>query len=308
MFTFKSLSDFDKAFPDENAAINHFRAIRWPNGDIACPKCGVCSTNHYTLKDNTHKCRDCGKKFSVRKDTIFDSSNVPLRKWFLAIFLMTSHKKGISSCQLARDIGVGQKAAWFMLHRIRNAAMTQEFNAPLTGTIEVDEAYVGGAAKWKHANKRNKMLTGHAAAKQKKIMFGMLQRDGELRVAHIPDTRLKTTQPVILANIAPGSRVMTDEASTYIWMRSNYTHRFVAHSLGEYVRADVTTNRIENVFSHFKRTIVGVYHKASDKHLDRYVQMFAYRWNRKEMTEVERMDDLLGKVKGRRLTYRKLVN
>jgi transposase-like protein len=310
MFTFKSLADFDKAFPDENAAINHYRAIRWPDGNIVCPSCGVASAKHYTLKNNTHKCVEpkCGKKFSVRKDSIFDSSNVPLRKWFMAIFLMTSHKKGISSCQLARDIGVGQKAAWFMLHRIRNATMTPEFKAPLNGVVELDEAYVGGQSKWKHANKKINMKRGKGAANEKKIVFGMLQREGELRVAHIPDTRLATTKAVILANIEKGTRIMSDEANTFIWMREQYIHRFVAHSLGEYVRGAVTTNRIENVFSHFKRSIVGVYHKASDKHLDAYLQMFAYRWNRRDMRDSDRVNDLLEATKGRRLTYKQLVH
>jgi len=307
---FKSLADLDRAFPDENACINHFRAIRWPEGKIACPHCGVISPKHYMLKGNTHKCADpkCGKKFSVRKGSIFDSSKVPLKKWFIAIFLMTSHKKGISSCQLARDIGVRQKAAWFMLHRIRNATITEEFKAPLTGTIEVDEGFVGGNPKWKHANKRGTVLRGHAASKGKKVMFGMLQRGGDLRLAHVPDVRSATTKPIILANITPKSSVYTDEAQTYIWMRSEYRHRFVAHSLGEYVRDDVTTNRIENVFSHFKRSIVGVYHKASDRHLDRYLQMFAFRWNRRNMGEGERVNALLKDARGRRLTYKALTS
>jgi transposase-like protein len=182
---FKSLADLVKAFPDEKSCIEHFRHVRWPNG-ITCPHCGSIN-QHYTLKDNTHKCRDCGKKFSVRHSTIFEDSKISLQKWFMAIFLMTSHKKGISSCQLARDIGVTQKAAWFVLHRIRNAAATQEFRAPLTGTVEIDEAYVGGNPRFKHASKRNPLLYGVAAAKTKKAVFGMLQRGGDLRLKHVPN-------------------------------------------------------------------------------------------------------------------------
>src|SRR5438045_1505412 len=140
---FKNLPEMEAAFPNEDSCINHFRALRWPSpAEIVCPKCGAVG-QHYTLKDNTHKCLDCRKKFSVRHGTIFEDSKIKLRIWFMAIFLMTSHKKGISSCQLAKDVGVTQKTAWFMLHRIRNAAMTQEFNGPLSGTVEIDECYVG---------------------------------------------------------------------------------------------------------------------------------------------------------------------
>ncbi len=157
--SFKSLSDLRHAFPNEDACVNHFRALRWPEADkIGCSWCGSIA-KHYTLKNNTHKCRDCLKKFSVRHGTIFEDSKISLTRWFEAIFLMTSHKKGISSCQLARDIGVTQKSAWFMLHRIRNAAMTKEFNAPLTGTVEMDEAYVGANPRWQHANKRKPLYS-----------------------------------------------------------------------------------------------------------------------------------------------------
>ena len=304
---FKSLATMQAAFPDEDTCINHFRALRWPDAKaIVCPHCGVVG-EHYTLANNTHKCQDCLKKFSVRNDTIFEDSKISLRKWFMAIYLVTAHKKGISSCQLARDIDVTQKTAWFMLHRIRNASMTTEFNAPLTGTVEVDEAYVGGQAKWKHASKRKPELLGHAAAKEKNIVFGMVERGGELRLRHVQDARKETTQPIIVANIAKGSHVHTDEANSYIWMRDRYVHRFVAHTLGEYVRGDVTTNRIEGAFSHFKRTILGTYHKASDKHLDRYLQMFAFRWNRREQGQGDRINDLLRSTKGRRLTHKTLI-
>lgn len=139
---FKSLADLAKVFHDEDACINHLRAIRWPDmAQWGCPHCGVIGTP-YILGNNTHKCRDCLKKSTVRNGTIFEDSKVPLQKWFMAVLLMTSHKKGISSCQLARDIGITQKSAWFVLQRIRNASMTCEFKAPPVGKIEADEAYV----------------------------------------------------------------------------------------------------------------------------------------------------------------------
>src|SRR5690242_14599107 len=246
--TFKNLEDMRKAFPDENACIDHFRAVRWPDADrITCPHCGTIN-RHYVLADNTHKCRDCRRKFTVRNGTIFEDSKIELRKWFTAIFLATSHKKGISSCQLARDIGVTQKTAWFMLHRIRNASMTTEFNAPLTGTVEVDECFVGPKPKFQHASKRKEVMG--RVRQNKKIILGMAQRGGELRLAHIPNTSHKATIPLIVRNIARGSRVHTDESIIYAWMPSTYDHSFIAHKLGKYVDGSITTNRIEGAFSH----------------------------------------------------------
>jgi transposase-like protein len=305
--TFKNLTDMEAAFPTEDACIDHFRLLRWPDpAKIVCPWCGLVD-GHYILKDNTHKCKGCAKKFSVRYGTIFGDSKISLRKWFMAIFLMTSHKKGISSCQLARDIGVTQKTAWFMLHRVRNATMTHDFNAPLSGTVEVDEAYVGPNPRFQHADKRSPKKTG-VPNKPKKIVFGMAQREGELRLRYVPDTHKETLRPLIRMNIAEGSRVHTDESRMYSWMKhGGYAHDLVTHSLGQYVKGDVTTNRIEGAFSHFKRTMVGTYHKASEKHLDRYLQAFAFRWNRRDMGEGERVNDLLRSTKGRRITYKELI-
>jgi transposase-like protein len=304
--SFKSLADMQKAFPDEDACINHFRTLRWPNLDeIVCPHCGIVS-KHYVLANNTHKCRDCRKKFTVRNGTIFEDSKIELRKWFMAVFLMTSHKKGISSCQLARDIGVTQKTAWFMLHRIRNAAMTKEFNTPpLSGTVEMDECYVGPNPRFQHADKRAKH--GKQRQMNKRIVFGMAQREGDIRLHFVPNTTLKTTIPLVKQHIARGTRVHTDESSRYSWLNVSYAHEFINHSLGQYVQGDVTTNTIEGVFSHFRRTMVGTYHKCDTIHLDRYLQMFAFRWNSRNVTEAERVNSLLRASQGRRLTYRALT-
>jgi transposase-like protein len=299
---FNNLQDFEEAFPDEKTAIDHFRSLRWPDG-LSCVHCGSMA-RVYTLNDGTHKCGDCRKKFTVRHGSIFEDSKLALRLWFKAIFLMTSHKKGISSHQLARDLGITQKSAWFVLHRIREATLTPEFQAPLTGTIEADEAYVGGRGKWKHASKKTGI---QGESKDKKMVLGMQQRGGDLRLVHLQSRNFPTLKATLYSNIAPGSRVHTDEAAHYKWMHDEYQHALVKHSMGEYVREDVTTNRIELAFGHFKRAVHGVYHKVSDEHLDRYLQMFAYRWNRRGMGEGERVNDLLKRARGSRLTYKRLT-
>lgn len=300
--TFNNLQDFDEAFPDEEACINHFRAVRWPDG-MSCVHCGSMQ-RVYDLKLGKHKCGDCKEKFTVRNGTIFEDSKLAFRLWFKAIFLMTSHKKGISSHQLARDLGITQKSAWFVLHRIREASVTKEFQEPLTGTIETDEAYVGGAGKWKHASKKSNV---QGTADMKKMVLGMQQRGGDLRLVHLRDRNFPAMKAILHRNILRGSTVHTDEAAHYKWMRDEYTHALVKHSMREYVREDVTTNRIELAFGHFKRAVHGVYHKVSDEHLDRYLQMFAYRWNRRSMGEGERVNDLLKRTQNSRVTYKRLT-
>jgi transposase-like protein len=173
---FASLHEMVAAFPDEQSCIDHLRSIRWCNGAF-CPHCGSLRVYHYSDK-RTHKCADCRARFSIKVGTIFEDSKIGLHKWFMAIWLITSHKKGIASTQLARDIGVTQKTAWFMLHRLRHAAETKSFNAPLKGQVEADETYVGGKEKNKHADKKKPGSQGGA---NKAAVFGMLERGGDLR-------------------------------------------------------------------------------------------------------------------------------
>lgn len=302
--TFDSLYEMMAAFPDEQSCIDYFTAIRWADGAF-CPHCG--STRVYHFSDNrTHKCGDCRKRFSVKVGTIFEDTKVSLRKWFMAVWLLTNHKKGVSSAQLARDIKVTQKTAWFMLQRLRYAAQTKSFNAPLSGTVEVDETYVGGKESNKHKAKRTKGTQGMGSAKTKSVVFGMAERGGELRLSKIQLPSREHIEPVVRANVAEGSAVKTDEAASYRWMRDNYAHDLVNHKLGEYVRGDTHTNTVEGAFSHFKRTIIGIYHHVSDKHVDRYLDMFTYRWNTREKAEGERLVGLLERTSGR-LTYKALI-
>lgn len=183
---FNTLFDLTKTFPDEQSAIDHFTAIRWQNGKF-CPYCKAAKI--YTFSDKrTHKCAECRKRFSIKVGTIFEDTKIPLRQWFMAVWFLTSHRKGLASTQLARNIGVTQKTAWFMMHRLRHAAQTKSFNAPLKGTVEADETFVGGKEKNKHASKRE---GGTQGGKGKAAVFGMLERDGEMRAMHVANLKAK---------------------------------------------------------------------------------------------------------------------
>jgi hypothetical protein len=259
-----------------------------------------------------YKCaeKQCSKKFSWRFDSIFTDSALPLKTWMMGIFLMTAHKKGISSAQLARDLGIMQKSAWHMLHRIRQATMMDEFHRPLMKgeVFQSDETLVGGKEHFKHASKRNKFATGRGSVNSKTVVLGMISNSGELRLQKIPNLRRPDIERVVKRNVRAGSVVHTDEATHYHWMRNYYDHSLVKHRFGEYVtKHGVHTNGIEGAFSHFKRSVVGVYHKVSDEHINRYLGMFSWRWTRRKMGEGERVNALLKSTPKHQLTYKVLT-
>jgi transposase-like protein len=295
MKEFKSLYDLFSAIPDELAAINYFKAIRWANGEF-CPYCG--HDKVYALKGGrAWKCAECRQRFSMRVGTIFEDSKIELRKWMAAIWLITSHRKGIASAQLARDIDVTQKTAWFMLHRLRHAARTRSFNRPLRGTVEIDEGYFGGKEANKHLNKRGK--TKKAAA------MGILERGGELRVFPIKSTNDMRLH--VVKNVKEGSRLMSDEATTLAGLEALYERKTFNHKRKQYGDGgDGHTNSIEGMWALIKRQIYGIHHWVSAKHLDRYLAEATWRYNRRELKDGSRIAEFLNRIDGH-LSYKTLI-
>ena len=301
----------DKTFTDETAARKHFEALRWPDGPV-CPHCGVVDEatelKGETTRPGLYKCRACQKPFTATMGTLYERSHIPLHKWLLATHLMASSKKGMSAHQLWRMLGFGSyRTAWFMAHRIREGMreLFPETGGQLGGkgkTVEIDETYIGGKEKNKHASKRKYKGTGGVG---KEIAFGLVERKGRVRSHHVPSVTAKTLRPILRAQIDAASMVMSDDGGARISKEFPH-HATVNHSIGEYVRGDTHTNTIEGYFSILKRGITGTYHHVSPQHLKRYLAEFDFRYNERMALGVddkERARKAVEGVAGKRLTY-----
>jgi transposase-like protein len=301
----KTLEELNRVFGDNKVALNHFKSIRWRDGEF-CPHCG--HDKVYGLKrENIYRCAQCRKNFSILVGTIFENSKLPLRVWFGAIWLLTNHPKGIASTTLARDLGITQKSAWFVLHRLRHAARTRSFNTPpLTGTVEIDETYVGGKGYNRHKGDR-KRRKGKAGVANKTPVIGAVSRDGNVAAEVLPNGFSTERAKQFIRTVAPNAdRIVTDAHPAYQAMYGVPPHEIINHHAGEYVRGDVHTNSIESVWALLKRQIVGTHHWISPKHLQQYVSEMAWRMNRRSMTAEQRVNALFTAVEGR-LTYKALI-
>lgn len=297
----KSVLDLVKAFPTEQDCIDHLEMLRW-NGNVVSPFDPASTV--YNCKGNRYKCKNTGKYFNVKTNTIFDNTKMALQKWFVAIWLVTSHKKGISSLQLGRDLGITQKSAWFMLQRIRQCFGLDKDQ--LTGEVEIDETYVGGKMSNRHASvRKNEDAKEHY---RKSAVLGMVERDGSVKAMHVEDATENSLLPHIIRNIKETAKIYSDEFTSYNSLKRVYDHQTVKHGQGEYVRGRISTNSIESFWALLKRGIYGIYHFTSKKHLQLYVDEFVFRYNtRKFTTENDRFNLLLGNIENR-ITYKDLID
>lgn len=307
---FKSLPQLLDYFKEESTCIKYYENIRWAEN----PVCPHCATTKPYKTNRGYKCSngECHKKFTVKVGTIFEGSKISFRTWFAAIYLCTTHKKGISSVQLSIDLNITQKTAWFMLHRIRE--MLRDKAPQVLGeakTVEIDEAYVGGVEANRHkAKKRSgeniEKANDGTKYNDKKVVIGIIERDGKIVLKHVAGATNDQMLPVIYNHIPKGTTVYTDESNAYFKLRKTYDHETIIHSLGQYVNGTVHTNTIENFWSQMKRTVCGTYHVISAKHLDRYLHEFSARFNSRDVDSQTRFEAFLSQAQGG-LLYKQLI-
>ncbi len=299
---FNSIIEIINTFNTEEKCIAHLEELRW-NGNIVSPF--DFSSKVYKCKGNKYKCKNTGKYFNVKTGTIFDNTKIELQKWFLAIWLVTSHKKGISSIQLSKDINITQKSAWFMLQRIRECFSTDIDDDNLDGIVEIDETYVGGKNKNRHEDKKIKNSQGRSSI-DKSPVVGLVERNGKLLAYKVDDVGSNTLTKLAIEHVKPYATIYTDEWRGYNNINKYYTHGIVMHHQHQYVNGEIYTNTIEGFWSLLKRGIIGIYHYTSKQHLQRYVNEFVFRYNTREQSESERINYMLCNLE-HRLKYKELV-
>ena len=294
-----------KFFSDIDVCNEYMKQIKWPDGRIICPACGSDNVGQIRTRRMLRcNAKGCRKQFSYKVGTIFEDSALGLDKWFVAVWCITNCKNGISSHELGRDLGITQKSAWHMLHRIRLAMQDGTFTK-MSGTIEADETFVGGKAKNMHKAARERKIKGRGAV-GKTIVQGVLERGGKVIAGVVGNTKRKTLQPNIREVVEAGSTVYTDALKSYEGLEDAYLHDTVDHAI-EYVRGDVHTNGMENFWSLLKRGLNGTYISVMPWNLFRYVDEQVFRFNERKKNDGQRFDEVMTGVVGRRLQYADLT-
>ena len=298
-----SIFKFMELFPNEQKAMDWFEQKRWA-GKTICPTCE--SEKITNLKrEYFYECKACKCKFSVRTNTVMHRSHIAAHKWLYAMYCIVTARKGISSLQLSKELGITQKSSWIMLHKLRESCSSDD--AMLGKVVEIDETYVGGKEKNKHAHKK---LNAGRGAVGKQAVMGIRERNGDVVAFKIENTTREMLHTHVYNNVSAGAVVYTDDFRSYLGLAADYTHETVCHSIGEYVRNMAHTNGIESVWALLKRGFNGVYHKMTFKHLDRYLNEFTFRLNDGNVKThtMDRLDAMACGMFDKRVTYKWLVN
>jgi transposase-like protein len=298
-------------FADEDVALAFLANVRWPSGEQQCPNCGTEAEHYYLSSQKRWKCRECRKQFSIKVGTIFEDSPIKLSQWLPAVWMLVNCKNGISSHELARALGVTQKTAWFMLHRIRLAMQEGTFNK-MNGDVEVDETYIGGKARNMHASKRKRVVTGRGRGSGKVAVLGLLERNAPdrdhstVRLQRLWDVDTAPLPEMVRQHVEAGSAVYTDAFKPYRGLRSDYVHKVIDHAEC-YAIDNVHTNGLENFWSLLKRAVKGTYVAVEPFHLFRYLDEQAFRFNNRKDNDGGRFIGVLRSIINKRLTYSELT-
>jgi len=301
----KTLVDAIRYFANPDNCRDYLVARRWPKG-VTCPTCGSKAV-YFDSSRNGWECktRHPNRKFTLKTGTIFEDSALGLDKWLPAVWMIANMKNGVSSHELARSLGVTQKTAWFMLHRVR-LAMQDETGGKLDGEVEVDETFIGGKARNMHIAQRKRRITG-TGGKDKTAVFGVLERGGKVRTVVIDNRKKKTLHTEVAKHVEAGAALYSDDLRSYDGLANQYAHQVIDHAV-KYVDGQIHTNGMENFWSLLKRGLHGTYVSVEPFHLFRYLDEQAFRYNnRKDMSDADRFSEAIRRIVGRRLTYQELI-